>query len=70
MLVARDGTPEQLKQFGSWMREIFVRVHEGDSDPVYLQREGLRFNPRAIAFVGQTLLLERDPKEGDVKTAS
>jgi len=34
---------------------------------VYLQREGLRFNPRAIAFVGETLLIERDPKENDVK---
>jgi hypothetical protein len=67
MLVARDGNPEQIAQYGSRMREIFVRTHEGDSDPVYLERSGLRFNPRAIAFVGQVLLLERDPKEDDVK---
>ena len=66
-LLARDGTPDQLAQYGCWMREIFVRVHEGDSDPVHLQREGLRFNPRAIAFIGQTLLIERDPRENDVK---
>jgi hypothetical protein len=66
-LLARDGTPEQLAQYGSWMRGIFARAHEGESDQVYLQREGLRFNPRAIAFVGQTLLIERDPKENDVR---
>jgi hypothetical protein len=64
-LLARDGTVEQLAQNGSWMRGIFARTHEGESDPVYLQREGLRFNPRAIAFVGQTLLIERDPKDND-----
>ena len=34
---------------------------------MYLQRDGLRFNPRAIAFVGQTLLIERDPKENDIR---
>lgn len=66
-LLSRDGTPEQLAQYGSWMRGIFARTHEGESDPVYLQREGLRFNPRAIAFVGQTLLIERDPKYSDVR---
>ena len=27
----------------------------------------MRFNPRAIAFVGQTLLLERNPQEDDVR---
>jgi hypothetical protein len=67
MLVARDGTLEQLAQYSSRMREIFVRAHEGNSDPVYLERSGLRFNPRAIAFAGMVLLLERDPREDDVK---
>ena len=66
-LLARDGTPEQLEQYASWMRGIFARVHEGNSDPVYLQRAGLQFNPRAIAFFGQTLLLERNPRENDLR---
>jgi hypothetical protein len=66
-LLARDGTPEQLAQYGSWMRGLFSRAYEGESDQVYLQRDGLRFNPRAIAFVGQTLLIERDPKENDIR---
>ena len=66
-LVARHGTAEQLTEYGPWMRGIFARAHEGDSDAVYLMREGLRFNPRAVAFVGQTLLLERDPRDQDTR---
>ncbi|MGB0122539.1 MAG: hypothetical protein WBP63_03830 [Silvibacterium sp.] len=66
-LLARYGTPEQLSEHGAWMRGIFARVHQGDSDPVYLMRDGLRFNPRAVAFVGQTLLLQRAPEEQDIR---
>jgi hypothetical protein len=66
-LVARYGTDEQLTEYDAWMRGIFVRAHDGDSDAVYLMREGLRFNPRAVAFVGQTLLLQRDPRDQDTR---
>ncbi len=66
-LLARYGTPEQLAEHGSWARAIFARVHEGDSDPVYLMRDGLRFNPRAVAFVGQALLLQRAPEGRDMR---
>jgi hypothetical protein len=66
-LLARYGASEQLAEYGAWMRGIFVRVHEGDCDPVYLMRDGLRFNPRAVAFVGQTLLLQRHPEELDIR---
>lgn len=66
-LLARYGTPAQLSEHGAWMRGIFARVHQGDSDPVYLMRDGLRFNPRAVAFVGQTLLLQRAPEEQDIR---
>lgn len=64
-LLARDGTPEQLAKYGAWARTIFVRAYEGPSDPVFLMRSGLRFNPKAIAFVGQTLFLQRDPQKDD-----
>lgn len=66
-LLARYGTAAQLSEQGAWMRGIFARVHQGDSDPVYLMRDGLRFNPRAVAFVGQTLLLQRAPEEQDIR---
>ena len=65
-LLARYGTQEQLEEYGTWMRGVFARVHEGDSDPVYL-RDGLRFNPRAVAFVGQTLLLQRHAEDDDIR---
>jgi hypothetical protein len=66
-LLARYGTPEQLSEHGAWMRGVFARMHQGDSDPVYLMRNGLRFNPRAVAFVGQTLLLQRAPDAQDIR---
>ena len=66
-LLARYGAPEQLAEYGAWMRGVFARAHEGDSDPVYLMRDGLRFNPRAVAFVGQTLLLQRAPEHHDIR---
>lgn len=66
-LLARYGTPEQLSEHGAWMRGVFACVHQGDSDPVYLMRNGLRFNPRAVAFVGQTLLLQRAPDAQDIR---
>ena len=66
-LLARHGTPEQLSEYGAWMRGVFARVHEGDSDPSYLMRDGLRLNPRAVAFVGQTLLLQRAPEDRDIR---
>jgi hypothetical protein len=64
-LVARSGSIELLEQEGSWVRSIFERVYEGEADPVYLHRDGLRFNPPAIAFAGQVLLMHRSRRAGD-----
>jgi hypothetical protein len=66
-LLSRYGTAEQLAEGGAWMRAVFARVHEGSSEPVYAVREGLRFNPRAVAFVGQVLLLQRAPEDHDLR---
>jgi hypothetical protein len=67
-LIARNGSPTMLEEEGSWIRTIFQRVHEGKDDPVFLQRDGLRFNPPAIAFTGQVLLLHRSYRDGDEET--
>jgi hypothetical protein len=40
-------------------------AYEGRIDPVFSQREGLKFNPQAIAFVGQSFLLERSRRQDD-----
>lgn len=66
-LLALYGTPGQLAEYGAWMRGVFARAHEGASDSVYLMRDGLRFNPRAVAFVGQALLLQRAPEDRDIR---
>ena len=44
---------------------MFERTYEDASDPVHLHRDGLRFDPPAIAFVGQVLLLHRSRRPGD-----
>jgi hypothetical protein len=64
-LVARSASVELIKEEGSWVRAMFERVYEGPVDPVFLHRDGLRFNPPAIAFAGQVLLLQRSRLPGD-----
>lgn len=58
-LIARNGSTGLLANEGAWIRDVFTKAFEGRVDPVFSQREGLRFNPQAIAFVGQSFLLER-----------
>ena len=67
-LIARNGALKMLEEEGSWIRTIFQRAYEGKDDPVFLQRDGLRFNPPAIAFTGQVLLLHRSYQDGDEET--
>jgi GNAT superfamily N-acetyltransferase len=57
-IVARDGTPELIAQEEGWIRGIFRRALKGPADPVHRVREGLQFNPTAIAFAGTILLLK------------
>jgi hypothetical protein len=64
-LIARNGSPKMLEEEGSWIRTVFQRAYEGKDDPVFLQRDGLRFNPPAIAFTGQVLMLHRSYRDGD-----
>jgi hypothetical protein len=64
-LMARNGSPELLEKEGAWIRSIFDKAYGGRIDPVFSQREGLKFNPQAIAFVGQSFLLERSRQQTD-----
>jgi hypothetical protein len=64
-LCARNGSSEVLEREGAWIRGIFDKVYAGRIDPVFSQREGLKFNPQAIAFVGQSFLLERSRQQND-----
>ena len=67
LLIARDGTEELIRARGDWMRTVFTKVFAGDDEPSFLIRSGLSMNPRAIAFVGQTLLLHKDRRDGDIR---
>lgn len=64
-LIARNGSNELLTKEGAWVRGIFTKTFEGRVDPVFSQREGLKFNPQGIAFAGQSFLLERSPQPDD-----
>lgn len=52
MLAMRDLTGEQRTRYRSWAMGVFSAAVQGEDDPVTRGREGLRFNPTAIAFAG------------------
>jgi hypothetical protein len=68
MIAARDGGAELIAAFGEWIRETFKRAFQGEHDPVHRTREGLQYNPIAIAFVGTALLLRHRFELADVRT--
>src|SRR5947208_15810598 len=68
MIAARDGGPELIATYGDWIRETFKRAFQGEHDPVHRMREGLQYNPIAIAFVGTALLLRQRFEVADVRT--
>ncbi len=68
LLIVRDGALELIKEHGEWIRSIFSRIFVGESDASFVMRTGLAMNPWAIAFVGQSLLLQKDPRPGDLRS--
>ena len=52
MIAMRDLTAEQRRRYRSWAMGAFNAAVQRDDDPVTGAREGLRFNPTAIAFAG------------------
>jgi hypothetical protein len=68
MIAVRDGGAEVISEHEDWIRQIFLRALEGASDPVHRVRNGLQFNPIAIAFVGMVLLLKNRFAIEDVRT--
>jgi hypothetical protein len=57
MLVMRDGTPEQRDRHREWAQDVFAAALRAEEDPVHRVREGLKFNPTAIAFAGMSYAL-------------
>lgn len=52
MIAMRDLTGEQRTRYRSWAMGAFSAAVQGEDNPVMRAREGLRFNPTAIAFAG------------------
>ena len=67
MIAMRDGDSELLARHFEWAHEIFDRALEADDDVVHRVREGLRFNPIAIALVGLIHALKERCGSDDIR---
>jgi hypothetical protein len=52
MIAMRELTGEQRARYRLWAMSAFTAALQGEDDPVARAREGLKFNPVAIAFAG------------------
>ena len=66
MILARDGSDALLDQHETWARAVFAQAFADKHDAIgaYL-REGIRFNPVAIATLGLIHLWRRRHREAD-----
>lgn len=67
LVAARDGSAELLAEHEPWIREIFARALSEREDHVHRIRDGIRFNPLAIATAGLAYLWARLGKDEDRK---
>ena len=67
MMVMRDGDPDQRAEHEDWAREQFAHALQTDEDPAHQIRNGIRFNPAAIAFVGMIHALRHRSALEDVR---
>lgn len=68
MIATRDGGSQLITEHGKWIRDTFRRVFEREGDGAGRMRDGLQYNPAAIAFVGTVLLLKNQFEMVDVRT--
>lgn len=67
MIAMRDGDPDLLKGNRRWADEIFGAALRGKQDAAHRIRDGLRFNPPAIAFAGMVHALKGGLRPGDIR---
>ena len=58
MIAMRDGTPESRDRHRLWAHSAFAAALRPEDDPVHRVRDGLRYNPVAIAFAGMAYALD------------
>jgi hypothetical protein len=68
MTAMRDGDGELRAKSYDWAQEVFAGALAAEDDPVHQSRQGLRFNPIAIAFVGMTHALAERHGPGELRS--
>jgi hypothetical protein len=58
MIAMRDGTPQSRDRHRLWAQSAFAAALRPEDDPVHRVRDGLRYNPVAIAFAGMAHALD------------
>lgn len=61
LVAARDGSNELVVEHEAWIRDVFGRAIAEGEDPVHRLRDGIRFNPLAIATAGLASLWVNQP---------
>jgi hypothetical protein len=67
LLAARDGGPEVRDRSRDWLIEIFRNALDAKDDPVHRVRDGLKYNPFAMAFLGLIHLLKEQRSSDEVR---
>lgn len=58
LVAMRDGDTSLREQYADWAHKIFADEFAANEDPIHRFREGIRYNPCAIAFVGMVHALK------------
>jgi hypothetical protein len=61
LIAIRDGTDDLRAQHGAWAEQVLRDALDAEDDVAQRMRNGLMFNPFAMAFVGIAELYCRDP---------
>ncbi|MBX3429961.1 MAG: hypothetical protein KF779_10295 [Hyphomonadaceae bacterium] len=68
LIAMRDGTPELRAANAAWAEERFASALKEDHDVARQMREGLQYNPVAMAFAGRVFsLTDATPTRDDLK---
>lgn len=59
LVAMRDGDTNLHEKYADWAHKIFADEFAANEDPVHRFREGVRYNPCAIAFVGMVHALKQ-----------
>ena len=67
MLAARDGEADLIAAHRDWIRATFGRAFKGKHDDAHRMRNGLQYNPIAIAFAGTAFLVKNRFEMADIR---